>query len=70
MREMRDSGLKWIGKIPSTWKVVPNKYLMHKHKEICSKHQDEPIISLSMKGVRERDLEAGGKMPGYVKYFV
>lgn len=27
MREMKDSGVKWIGKIPSDWKVMPIKYL-------------------------------------------
>ena len=35
MREMKDSGLKWIGKIPSSWNVMPNKYLMKKKKVIC-----------------------------------
>lgn len=28
MREMKDSGIEWIGEIPTNWKVVPLKYLL------------------------------------------
>lgn len=63
MREMKDSGLKWIGKIPSSWNVMPNKYLMKKKKVICPVYTGEDILSLTMKGVIVRDLDAGGKMP-------
>lgn len=61
--EMKDSGLKWIGKIPSPWNVMPNKYLMKKKKVICPVYNGEDILSLTMKGVIVRDLDAGGKMP-------
>lgn len=27
MREMKDSGVEWIGEIPSSWKVYKNKYM-------------------------------------------
>ena len=63
MREMKDSGLKCIGKIPSSWNVMPNKYLMKKKKVICPVYKGEDILSLTMKGVIVRDLDAGGKMP-------
>lgn len=63
MREMKDSGLKWIGKIPSSWNVMPNKYLMKKKKVICPVYKGEDILFLTMKGVIVRDLDAGGKMP-------
>lgn len=61
--EMKDSGLKWIGKIPSSWNVMPNKYLMKKKKVICPVYNGEDILSLTMKGVIVRNLDAGGKMP-------
>ena len=61
--EMKDSGLKWIGEIPSSWNVMPNKYLMKKKKIICPIYNGENILSLTMKGVIVRDLDAGGKMP-------
>lgn len=63
MRQMKDSGIKWIGKIPLHWSIMPNKYLMWKKKQICPIYNDEDIISLSMNGVIVRDLDAGGKMP-------
>lgn len=63
MWEMRDSGIKWIGEIPTSWKIMPNKYLMHKVKRICPIYDNEDILSLSMKGVIVRELDAGGKMP-------
>lgn len=63
MREMKDSGIEWIGDIPVSWKVMPNKYLMRKKKKICPVYHGEDILSLTMKGVIVRDLDAGGKMP-------
>lgn len=63
MREMKDSGIEWIGDIPENWNIMPNKYLMNKKKVICPVYNNENIISLSMNGVVVRDLDAGGKMP-------
>ena len=28
MREMKDSGIDWIGEIPADWEVIKNKYLL------------------------------------------
>ena len=63
MREMKPSSMEWIGNIPLSWKVMPNKYLMRKKKEICPVYNGEDILSLTMKGIIVRDLDAGGKMP-------
>ena len=60
---MKDSGIEWIGDIPVSWKIMPNKYLMRKEKKICPVYHGEDILSLTMKGVIVRDLDAGGKMP-------
>lgn len=61
--EMKDSGIEWASKIPSHWQSMPNKYIMTKVKNLCSKYSGENILSLTMNGVIIRDLEAGGKMP-------
>lgn len=61
--EMKDSGIEWVGMIPKHWVIMPNKYIMHKVKEICPAYGGEDILSLTMRGVVVRDLEAGGKMP-------
>ena len=63
MREMKDSGIEWVGQIPKDWDVVPHKRVMHKVKKICEQYSGEDIISLTMNGVIKRNLTAGGKMP-------
>lgn len=68
---MKDSGIEWAEQIPSHWRVMPNKYVMNKKKEVLPMYQGEDILSLTMNGVVVRDLNAGGKMPssfdGYQK---
>lgn len=63
MAEMKDSGIEWCGMVPEDWNVVPNKYVMYKKKDLCTKYNGEDILSLTMEGVIVRDLDAGGKMP-------
>lgn len=60
---MKQSGIPWVGDMPSHWKVIANKYIMHKKKDIVPIYEGQDIISLSMNGVIVRDLDAGGKMP-------
>lgn len=62
-REMKNSGIEWAEQIPASWKVMPNKYVMRKVKEVKPSYNGEDILSLTMDGVIVRDLEAGGKMP-------
>lgn len=63
MREMKDSGIEWVGIIPAHWSTMPNKYVMRKIKVINPTYNGENILSLTVNGVIVRDLEAGGKMP-------
>lgn len=61
---MKESGIEWVGLIPDTWSVIPNKYVMHKEKNLCEKWSDEDVMSLTMNGVIVRDLQnPTGKMP-------
>ena len=60
---MKSSGIPWVGEIPKHWRVIANKYIMQKKKEIVPIYGGQDIISLSMNGVIVRDLDAGGKMP-------
>lgn len=73
MRQMKNSGIEWVGRIPCTWTVMANKYVMEKKKVIPPVYKGEDILSLTMNGVIVRDLDAGGKMPssfnGYQKLF-
>ena len=61
--QMKSSGIPWAENIPAHWKVIANKYIMHKKKDIVPIYEGQDIISLSMNGVIVRDLDAGGKMP-------
>lgn len=58
-----DSQIPYVGAIPSHWKTVQNKRVMHKEKRICDSYAGQDIISLTLNGVIVRDLGAGGKMP-------
>lgn len=60
---LKKSGIEWAENIPKHWRVMPNKYIMKKIKQVCPKYNGEDILSLTMNGVIIRDLDAGGKMP-------
>lgn len=61
---MKERGIEWVGSIPDTWDVIPNKYIMHKEKNLCEKWTGEDVMSLTMNGVIVRDLQnPTGKMP-------
>ncbi len=60
---MNECSVSWARQIPQHWKVMPNKHLMTKIKNICPIYKGEDILSLTMYGVIVRDLDAGGKMP-------
>jgi type I restriction enzyme, S subunit len=50
MREMKDSGIEWIGKIPLTWKVTKLDSLYTQRIEKVS-DKDYPPLSVTMKGI-------------------
>ncbi len=62
--ELKDSGIEYVGTIPKNWTTIPNKYIMHKEKNLCSIWSGEDVMSLTMGGVIVRDLQnPTGKMP-------
>lgn len=62
--EYKNSNIPWVGEIPSSWRTIPNKRVMNKKKDICSKWTGEDVMSLTMNGVIVRDLiNPSGKMP-------
>ncbi|WP_051550745.1 restriction endonuclease subunit S [Kandleria vitulina] len=57
-REMKDSGIEWIGQVPDTWKVVKTKYIFENHKEIAGKNQNKyNRLSLTLNGVLKRSRD-------------
>ena len=56
----KDSGLPWLGKMPSTWNIARNGGLFTQRNETGFAHL--PILEVSLKtGVRVRNLDGGGR---------
>lgn len=54
-REMKDSGIPWIGEIPKEWSIAKVKHHFYRKKEKAL--QEEPIVlSLARSGVKVRDI--------------
>lgn len=54
-REMKDSGVKWIGTIPTSWNIQKVKTAFYRSKEEA--HIEDPVIlSLARSGVKIRDI--------------
>lgn len=47
MREMKDSGIEWIGEIPVGWEVCRIKELFHEVNERCENGNDYTLLSVS-----------------------
>lgn len=61
--KMKDSGIPWIGVIPEHWNILRNKNVLIELKEVVGEDTSFPLLSLSLTGVKLRDLGAGGKFP-------
>lgn len=47
-REMKDSGIEWIGEIPAEWKTIRIKWILNERKEKSENGEEEPL-SISQK---------------------
>lgn len=65
MREMKDSGVAYIGDIPILWNVTRNKNVFFCSKDIVGSQSDSTqLLSLTTKGIKEKDINnAEGKLP-------
>lgn len=64
MRQMKDSGIEWVGEIPQNWGVERNKYILTISKDIVRPNKKYQLLSLTTKGIREKDEnDTGGKVP-------
>lgn len=60
----KDSGVKWLGKIPSHWEMCANTTFLQEQKKNVGRRKDLDLLSLTLNGVIFRDKESGeGKMP-------
>ncbi len=57
---MQDTGISWVGPIPSVWGLAPNKTFMTLIKnKVGERANDYPMLSLTKKGVIVRDVKSG-----------
>lgn len=55
MREMKNSGVEWIGEIPVEWSVLPTKRFFRNVKRVAGKDADNyERLALTLKGVIKR----------------
>ena len=64
-RSYVDSGLEWLGTVPSHWRLIKNKYIFTEKKETVGENSGEYILlSLTLHGIIPRDMEnPSGKFP-------
>jgi type I restriction enzyme S subunit len=60
----KDSGVEWLGVIPEHWNLLSNKNIFKLKKDLVGKKSaDYTLLSLTLKGIIQRDLDNGGKFP-------
>jgi len=54
----QESGVDWIGQVPSSWTVKKGKFLFRNRKEINSENQCSNLLSLTLFGVLNKDMDS------------
>ncbi len=63
-REMKDSGLDWVGKIPSHWEMHPVYFYFKEGKKQNKVNQESNLLSLSYGKIIRKDINTnGGLLP-------
>ena len=55
-RAMKDSGIPWIGEIPSHWTLFQTSTLFHEHKKINVGLTEKNLLSLSYGQIKRKDI--------------
>lgn len=58
-KELKPSGVEWLGNIPKDWKVKKSKYLFEIRKRIAGILGFD-VLSITQKGIKIKDIETGG----------
>ena len=61
----KDSGVEWLGEIPTEWKALANKHIFKIKQNLVGKNsKDYDLLSLTLKGIIKRDMDnPKGKFP-------
>ena len=56
-RKMKDSGVEWIGKVPSKWNCIKIKYLFEIRKRIAGK-EGYTVLSITQTGIKPKNISS------------
>ena len=63
-RTMKESGIPWIGEIPSHWRLFQTSTLFHEHKEKNNGLKEKNLLSLSYGQIKRKDINSSeGLLP-------
>ena len=63
----KDSGIEWMGLIPSKWKLTKNRYGFKKYKNGKNESDDTSVLSLTIRGVKVKsNLNFGKSTESYI----
>ena len=66
-RLYKDSGLDWLGDIPSHWSLMKNRFGFRKHKNGSNESDSTSVLSLTIRGVKvKKDLNFGKSSESYI----
>ena len=54
----KDSGVDWLGEIPSTWTTRKLKHIVKIHKRIIG-HEGIDVLSITQRGIVVKDITSG-----------
>jgi type I restriction enzyme S subunit len=65
----KDSGVKWLGRVPISWEVRRIRHLFEIRKRICGA-EGHGVLSITQQGIKAKDIESGdGQLSAdYSKY--
>lgn len=64
MRQMKDSGIAWVGEIPQEWQIMPLYCLYSERKNINFFGNEQNLLSLSYGKIVRKDINSsGGLLP-------
>ena len=56
-RKMKDSGVEWIGKVPSKWNCIKIRYLFEIRKRIAGK-EGYTVLSITQTGIKPKNISS------------
>ena len=55
---MKDSGVEWLGEVPTGWKITPIKHLFYISKTIAGRTGFD-VLSITQQGLKVKDIKSG-----------